>query len=286
MILNQNILLSIGDYTHSGVISAGGTIGTAAYPVSNVLIPDLYTPMQLASNASQTFTVDLGGIFPIDLVAFIKHNIAPHGFVQVQISDDVGLVYDTGQINASPSLSTFGVLPWGSFTWGQTAPASQLANYNQHTIIPLPQTYYGRYVAYTINCPSNPALVTLARVWASSGYQPTFNADYGSGVIPIDQTLVFQASSGTRHYGQRVQRRACALNFSSLPQAEMMYNIVGSLMLNSGVSDPVICVLFPLDATTFGTQAVYGNMQAVQEIDYSSYGQMQSKSPIIIEEQV
>lgn len=286
MVLNSNSLIANNDFTHSGIISAGAAVGTAAYPVSNVLIPDLYTPMQLVSNAQSSFTVDIGGVRPIDVVAFIKHNISPHGFVQVQISDDSGILYDTGQVASSPFLSGFGVLPWGIFTWGQTAPLIQLANYNQHTIIPLPQTYYGRYITYIINCPSNPSPITVARVWASSGYQPTFNPDYGSGVLPIDETLVFKASSGTRHYGQRVQRRAITLNFSSLPQPEMMYNIVSNLMLSGGLTDPLICVLFPLDTTSFATQSIYGNLQAMQEVDYASFGQMQNKSPIVIEEQV
>lgn len=286
MILNQNVLLGYNDYTHSGTIFSSDNAGAAGYPIANVLNVDLFTPFIATNNLPQGFTVDIGSVKPIDIVAFLKHNIVTQGFVRVTIADDIGMQYDSGMVPVTPFLADFGALPWGQFTWGQTTSQIQLLNYNQHTFIPLPQTVFGRYISFTINCPSNPSPILVSRVWASVGYQPTFNADYGSGVIPIDETIVFKAFSGTRHYGQRVQRRALSLNFSSLPMREMMYNIVGGLMLNGGVSDPVVCMLMPLDTTMMGIQSVYGNIQAMQEIDHVSFGQAQNKSPIVIEEQV
>ncbi len=287
MALTENMMLSYPDYTHSGSITnAYPEVGTAAFPSSNVLTADLFSPVVFASNAAQTFVVDLGGVYPINLIAFIAHNIDPYGIVQAVISDDSGVVYDTGEVLAGTVLSDFGTLAWGVFTWGETIAAYQLVNYSQHTYIPLPNTYYGRYIAYTVNSPANATAIYISRVWASAAYQPTFNPDYGSGVIAYDQTVVFEASSGTRHYGQRVQLRGVSLNFSSLPGAEMLYTLFGSLMLNGGKSDPVICILFPEDPSTFAFQAVYGNLEETGEIDHAYFGQMQSKSALVIKEQL
>jgi len=278
MSLTANILLGYNDYVHNGSIHDTSCPFAAGAPAVNMLTEDLDKPVIFAPTAAEptmSFVIDLGAAKPTDLIALIKHNINYTGKWRVQlnfdIADPVGQEYDSGWLTVIPPQPGFGVLTWGQFLWGGAIPEYNLGKYNRHAYLPLPNTVVIRYITVTIDAPSNTAPVKFYRLWASIGYQPSVNVQYGAEIVPIDETKVQKMSAGNRIYGDAVQRRQVNAGFDMLPRTEMLYNIVGALYLASGVKSPVICMLEPADPANYYVEAVYGNLTQIDKAVYSSW---------------
>lgn len=279
MALTNNILIAYNDFAQAGSVYSNDTPMAAGYPLSNALLTDLYNPAVFAPTAQGIITVcfDLGATRGMNLLALLKHNIQYTGkwraYLNALITDPLGQEYDSGWVNAIPPQPGFGALAWGQFQWGDSIPEYNLGTYNRHAYLPLPTTVVARYVTLSFDCPSNTAPLQFFRFWASLGYQPSVNIMYGADITTIDVTKVVEAASGTRQYGDRVQRRQLNFGFDMLPRSEMLYNIVGGIYLASGISVPVIAMLEPNDPANFYIEAVYGNLKQLEKAVYGSYGQ-------------
>ena len=287
--LNANIMLCYDDYVHEGSVVSSNTGTVQNFELENMLTEDLHFPVIFDSNSSIiTFCIDIGKSAPFNLLALLKHNILYTGKWRVQLNfsldDPVGQEYDSGWIPVVPPQPGFGALPWGAFQWGDAMPEYQLGQYNRNAYHPLPDTVVARYITISIDAIANASQVQFFRLWGSIGYQPSENVDYGAEIVPIDETVVVQAVSGARTYGEVVQRRQINAGFSLLPRTEMLYYIVGGLYLASGISKPIICLLEPLDPANYYAEAVYGNLQKIDKSTYVSW--MRWATNLSIEEQV
>lgn len=227
MTLSANMMIAYNDYTHTGLVVSNTSAMVANFGLENTLTEDLYKPAIFASNAAIiTFCIDLLQARPLNLIALLKHNIMYTGKWRVQLNfsldDPIGQEYDSGWIAATPPQPGFGGLAWGTFQWGDAIPEYSLGQYNRHSYLPLPAAIVARYLTVSIDAIANPSLIRLFRVWASGAYQPSNNVDYGAQVTPIDETKVVQAASGSRQYGEIVQRRQLSAGFSMLPRGEML----------------------------------------------------------------
>lgn len=277
MTLNANMLLAYNDYCHNGSIYRYDLAPLAGFPLENCLTEDLYTPtiFPIFTDGAISFTIDLGAAKPINIIALLKHNLIHTAkwevFLNMSMDDPLGQEYDSGLINVTPPQPGFGGLIWGAFQWGDTIHEYDLSQYNRHTYLPLPDTVIARYITISLDSVANTTPIQFYRVWASIAYQPSLNVDYGAAVTAIDETKVVQAASGSRQYGDIVQRRQLSAGFGFLPRAEMLYNIVGGVYLSSGISRPLICLLEPLDPTSYYAEAVYGNLTQIDPAVYSSW---------------
>lgn len=290
MALNSNILIAYNDFVQSGAVYSNDTAMDANYPLTNAMLPDLWRPAVFAQivPGTITFVIDLQSVRALGLIALLKHNINFTGKWRIQlnadIADPVGQEYDSGWVTVIPKQTSFGALQWGQFLWGDTIPEYNLGRYNRHAYMPLPTTIIARYITVSIDAPSNTGPVEFFRLWASLAYQPSNNVSYGADITPIDETKVVTAVSGTRQYGQPVQRRQLNFGWDFLPRAEMLYNVVGGLYLASGTFTPVIAMLEPTDPANFYSEAVYGHLMALDKAAYVSW--LQFASNLKVEEQV
>jgi hypothetical protein len=287
-------------------IAQSGTMDTAAqdisitpdmstgFPLSNLLTPDLWQGAQFSNNAqtNTAFALDLGSIQPVSIIALLKHNITSGGQWRVRLYDTLAnyqaasATFDSGLTAIVPAISTFGVLPWKSFLWGEATSEFDLQGYNRHAYMPLDQVYLVRYISVQFVADTNLSLITAYRFWTGVYYQPTFNADYASELEPVDETSVKKGYSGARTYGQVVKRRQIKLNFTQLPQAEFLYNIYQAIYLRNGIALPILFMTFPKDSTQWMTTSIFGNLQPASpaSLPFVEYGMMGAN--IVIEENV
>lgn len=279
MALNNNILIGYNDFAEKGAVydQNANTVPMDGFPLSNILSSDLWQPVIFqATNQTLQFTIDLGAQKPLNLIALLKHNVNFTGKWRVYLNQDydndpLGQEYDSGWQNIIPPQPGFGGLQWGQFQWNDAVPEYNLGYYNRHAYMPLPDTVVARYVTVAIQAPANTDPIRIFRLWASIGYQPSINVEYGADITIIDDTKVVQSAVGVRQYGDRVQRRQLNAGFDMLPRSEMLYSIVGGLYLASGISTPVIAILEPLDPSNFYAEAVYGNLKQLDKATYSSW---------------
>jgi hypothetical protein len=279
MALNSNILIGYNDYVQNGAIydQNVNTVAEDAFPLTNLLLPDLWQPTIFeATNQTIQFTIDLGAQKPVNLVALLKHNVNFTGKWRVYLNQDydndpLGQEYDSGWQNIIPPQPGFGALEWGAFQWNDALPEYNLGFYNRHAYQPLPTTIITRYITIAIQAPANTNPIRIFRLWASIGYQPSSNVEYGADITVIDDTKVVESAVGVRQYGDRVQRRQLNAGFDMLPRSEMLYQIVGGLYLASGISTPIIAILEPTDPSNFYAEAVYGNLTQLDKATYASW---------------
>lgn len=277
MALNSNLMIGYNDYVHKGVIYSNDTPVDPAFPLANILTENLSKPVVFAPTSPGiiTFCIDLGAMKLIDLLALLKHNgnytAKWRVYLNLDINDPLGQEYDSGWQTLIPAQSTFGALKWGQFLWGEVIPEYNLGQYNRHAYLPLPTTIGARYITVSIDAPANTNPLRFYRLWASVGYQPSVNIVYGADITVIDETKRTQAVSGTRRYGDPVQRRQLNFAFELLPRTEMLYNIVGGLHLASGTYTPVIAMLEPTDPANFHLESVYGNLMELDKAAYTSW---------------
>lgn len=295
MTLNSNILMAANDYIKGASILAKPTNSVLNFPYSYFQNENMYEFGRFWTGyTGQTWIAyDFGTAKAVDLVAVLKHNMGQLSQWRVRISNDPTFavtVFDSGWVDVTPPVTGMGGLIWGTFDWGGVAPLSIVNSYNRHAYMPLTETVVGRYIRYDFNDEaevfSRPdSYVQIARLWASAGYQPTLNVDYGAKIIPIDETGVKTMRSGARQYDDRdVKRRAIQMEFAELPHKELLYNIYGPIYMQGGKRTPIIVLLFPLDPETFVMEALYGNLKDTEAATHVQWERMQT--PMTLEESV
>lgn len=283
MSLNQNVIIGANDYGALASLYAFGDPGLAAYPIANLLTPQLYLPLKFSTNdpTKTWFTLDFQKVRTLSLAALLKHNMTYAGTWRIRGYDaDPALnspIYDTGLMSIFPPISGYGVLPWGEFQWGgaieEYVEVTPLG-YNRHSLLPLTDPQLVRYVRYDISDPSNSDPITIARAWNSYGYQPTLNVAYGAKIIPIDETEVSDSRSGVRHYGRIVKRKALYMGFELLPIKEVLFNIFGPIHLRTGKAGDLLAILQPLDPETWFFESVFGNLTETEASEHSFFNRM------------
>lgn len=274
MALSQNIMLAYNDYAQNGVVYANNGTNYSGYPLSNALLPDVYQPaIFLQMSSILQITIDLQSQKACNLIALLKHNLNSTAKWRIYlnadiINDPLGNEYDSGWLQVLPATPSYGALAWGQFNWGDAIPEYNLGVYNRHAYWPLPTTVVFRYLTIAIDAAANPSDIEFFRIWASIGYQPSVNAAYGAKLVPQDETKMVRSASGVKRYGSPVQLRTLQAGFDLLPRSEMLYNILGGIYLAGGIRTPIIALLEPTDPTNFYTEAVYGNLQQLDGVEY------------------
>lgn len=211
----------------------------------------------------------LSSLRQLRVFSMIKHNLSNGALWRIRVANaQADLVnaptYDSGWIELNPGFSGYGALAWGEFQWGQYNFFAQETGFQRASGHTTPDPVLGSWVRYDFDDTNSGAVedfIQIARLWASSAYQPSFNVNYGAQIVPLDETKERRSESGVRHYSSRkVRRRSMILPLSGLPVREMLYNLMGPFVLGIGKEEELIAILQPDDRSTMPFQIVYGGL--------------------------
>lgn len=188
----------------------------ASYPLTN--LQNRYLSKAARSNnlllASTTFTLDLGRLQRIGMVALISHNFTRDATVRLQGSN----------------VSDFSVLLYDS----SALPIYAGSDY----AITFPQVE-SRYWRVTVYDPSNTnGYIAIGRVFIGWRFKPTNNIDWAPSLSLESGTQVKQALGGPEYFEERPNRRLWQGKWSWLNDFEA-YNVYMAIQRGTDISREV-----------------------------------------------
>lgn len=286
--LNQNILLAAKDYIAQGT-TLTPSLFLSGYPASYYKNARQWEFARfVGTSAAETYTVeDLGATRAIKLFAVLKHNMGNLGLWRVRAANSVAAltaapVYDSGWMDAQPYDSSYGVDDWGTFDWGSETGFEFTEGINRNSYHPTPDVVNARYVRYDFNDEAEiywrtDNYLQMARVWASDGYQPSLNMQYGAEIVLDDTTDEAESRNQVRHYSPlKVKARRLVAQFNDLPKDELLRNVFGPLYMQLGKAGELIAILSPLEPHNFVYEAIYGNLTQTDSGKYTFHDRMTS----------
>lgn len=261
-----SVLLCAKNAAHQARIVCDQPVG--GFPAANLADPRMYTFWQTrpAVGATVVLSAHLNRIESLRVFALLKHNLSSTGQWRIRVWYDSSGVdvpdYDSDWMPVSPGLNQFGAMAWGTFRWGEFSYDLYMGGFNKQSVHVLDDSVVGSYVTIEIRddeAISADGVLRAAGLWMGDGWQPQFNASYGSSVTLTDNTLTRTATSGVTHASKRlVKRRQINLILENEDKYELMYNYLGPILASQGSSAETLAILEPLDRTTYPFEVVYG----------------------------
>lgn len=261
------------------------------FPAANLGDPKMYTfwKTRPPPQTSVTLTLTLDRVESLRVFALLKHNLSSTGQWRIRVwydrSSSDTPVYDSDWMPVSPGLSQFGALAWGTFRWGEFSYDLYMGGFNKQSIHVLDDAVIGSYVTVEImdeEARTQHDMLSAAGFWLGDGWQPSFNASYGSSVSLTDNTLTRTATSGVTHASKRlVKRRQISLILENEDKYELMHNYLGPILASKGASSETLVVLEPLDRSTYPFEVVYGFLDgATHTATHSVFNRMSANVSI------
>ena len=270
--LTDNIMIASANLIDQGTIVYPYGTGAAGFPLTNLQKPEtwLFGIFSGPYKSQTKVDVRLDGSQVLNLLAVLKHNCGPLSMWKVSLADSqAGLdtpTYTSGWLPMHPPIAGTGTLDWGEFDWGGLSPLDQQGFFNKHSYHPLPDTKIASWIRYEIDDESDvfareDSFVQLARLWASSAYQPSLNVSYGAEIKSVDKTGEMESDSLVSFFDKRViRRREMNVTFDNLPEQEMMYHIFGPIFMKQGKKGELIVLKYPTNSETFAFETIYGSL--------------------------
>lgn len=286
--LNQNILIAANDYVQNGLCLTPSLFvsgfGTDKYKNKKMWEFSRFVGKTVAT----TYTVeDLGSTKIIRLFACIKHNMGNLAKWRIRAADSeanltAAPVYDSGWVYVTAYATTFGTENWGEFDWGVQAGYEESEGLNRCAYLPPANDVAARFVRYDFDDTADinareDSYIQFARLWASTGYQPSLNMQYGAEIFLDDSTDEEESRNKTSHFSPLVvkQRRLVA-GFNDLPKNELLKNVLGTLFMQVGKSGEIIALMAPLEPEFYAFEGIYGHLAQTDSAKYSFYNRMTS----------
>lgn len=288
--LSENILLAGGNYVPAATLTHSPLWGGSL--IQSAQDSQLWTFCRISLLGTPYIQADLGQVKEIGLFGLIKTNFSIKGKYRVRVANSVAALtsaplYDSGWVAANPTISGYGVEPWGEFEWGEADAIPVIGNFNQNHYHPFTEKTSARYVRIDFEdignefYPDDPYL-QFADLWVSNSYQPSMNTSYGAEIVQVDKTAYKEAPSGVRHYDTRkVRMRTVQFAFELLPKREVMHQLIGPVYMKEGVTGKVIVILEPTLPETFYYSAVYGNLKDIPPSQFSHWGRMATAMEVL-----
>lgn len=265
-----------------------GLPGTGPLPVSNLktqLVSEVWR--SLSDDPAWTwFRADFGVARLIDVVALINHNITSAGKWRVRLSNDHNFsttTYDSGLIDAWPSIGGYGALPWGVFQWGDIISTQDAAYFKISSYCILPENITGRYLRIDISDANNPAgYIQAGRCWAAPAWRPSLDMQYGWSIGWVDPSEVSKSRGGQASIKVLPKYRVLSFELADIPEAEMYPNAFDYIDRRKGISGDILVIPQPSKPELFIHEAIYGRMQSLAPVS-NPYFERRSK-PFIVEE--
>lgn len=224
--------------------------------------------------AGTNFTIDLGKLRMVGLVAIIAHNLSANAMFRVLVSSDgVNYTNDSGDVPVNPSIEEFGVLPWGVFQWGGViAPAIAEIGYASHFFHILSEPVLGRYVRIYLIDPTNPTATSeppgylqFGRLFIGPLWQPSVPALQPWNLSARDDSKIDFSRGGEMYVDDVPRRRIVRLRFANLPEDEFMAQVVDYLDRHKGIGGDCIVVPKPTLTRHLHRQAIYCHQVSLGE---------------------
>ena len=254
------------------------TSNSTALPVSNLKDRQLSKVWRtLNADPNWTwFTCDFGVVRQIDVFALLSTNLTSSGKIRIRLASDpyfYSVVYDSGLQQAWPILPSFGVKPWGVWTWGESIGSIESPpDLKPNCVFVLPSSYSARYMRVDISDSLNPSgYIQAGRCYAGPKFQPTKNISYGWEIGYLDDST-FSKSLGGQTYANILPRyREVKLTFEYLTQEEVYLNLFEFIDRRKGSSGDVLFIPQPDRTDLFLFEVIYGRMSQLGSISQPYY---------------
>jgi len=224
----------------------------------------------VANSATAAFMeFDFGQSRVIDTVAIIAHNLKQSsGTVRIRIgSDDTFATtdYDSGVVNAWPTVEEFGYLAYGEFHWGGILSADAVLDYTISYFDVLDQAVQARYMR--IDLASDTDLIEVGRIFAGPSYRPSNDMAYGWSIGWVDDSVVTKSLNGNTFIDEKPRYRRLQFDLVAMPEDEIFHNVFNHLDRRKGIASDIIVIPQPEDETTYITQNIYGRLLETSPIE-------------------
>ena len=253
--MSQNCILSYPDRTLTSVVSGGSWL-TGDLSLDSLKDDDLNKVARSTdpSSASTTFTVDLGAVMDIRVVALLAHNASKTATVRIRAGAESNFsdnLYD----QTLPFYFTMypqGGLPWGhpDFWTGGIMPDDLIAQFPKQLIAVLTTNYslQVRYLRFDITDTGNPdGYFELGRCFVAPAWQPSRNLLYGVTFGLESKTTSEESRGGTEFFDIWAYRRTTQFTLS-INQAQGLAQIF-EMQRRLGIHDELFFLRDPDDAT-------------------------------------
>jgi hypothetical protein len=231
------------------------------------------------------FTVDLGKLRTIGLVAIIGHNLGPNAKWRVLVSrDGVNWANDSGDIPVWPRVERFGQLPWGVFLWGGviTQEVVEQGFTINSFYLPEPQLM-GRYVrVYLIDGGNEDGFLQVGRLYVGPIYQPSVPPQYPLSISYVDRSRVSYSRGGQAYVDEGPRVRVLRFRLQFIPEAEAMGQIYDGLDRGRGIVGDMIVIPNPADERNLHRTGIYGRVTVLNENVMTFFDQFERE--FVIEE--
>jgi hypothetical protein len=226
----------------------------AGAPLANLQNPFLAykTRSTDTATASTQFTVDLGTLQLIQVVALPNTNLSINASVTINLYSDAAKLdlVATKTIVPFPQIYTWGALPWGSpFLWtGQEFTPQQAAIYDVVAFAIFDTSELCQFVEVLITDTGNAdAFVELSRIFIAPGWQPSINFAPGAQIGVNDLTVITRTLGGAKIADKRPRARTFVANIENLDLNEAFAEAF-DMQMSLGISDQFFFSYAPTDA--------------------------------------
>lgn len=245
-----------------------GVSGSSSLPVSNLANRQL-SKVWRTRNTLPTWTwfvCDFGAVRQIDVVALLSHNISPEGQWRVRLSNDSTFatsIYDSSMTKAWPAMSSFGVKPWGVWSWGEALGVFETPeDLRPNSILVLDDSVNAQYLRIDISDPTNPdGYIQAGRCYSGPKYQPTKNISYGWEIGWKDDSEVVKSIGGQTYVDEKPRYREVSFTLEYLSEEESYLNLFEFIDRRKGISGDVLFIPKPDRSDLFLHEVVYGRMK-------------------------
>lgn len=212
------------------------------------------------------FVCNFGSVRQIDVVSLLAHNITATGQWRVRLSNDPTFatsIYDSGLQKAWPSMSSFGVKPWGTWSWGEALGAFEVPeDITPSSILILSSSVNAQYLRVDISDEVNPAgYIQAGRCYAGPKYQPSKNISYGWEIGYRDESEVTKSIGGQTYVDEKTKYRVVSINLEYLTEEESYLNLFEFIDRRKGISGDLLFIPKPDKPELFLHEVIYGRMQ-------------------------
>lgn len=272
----SNVLLAYPNRIDTSTLSGGAW--QPSLPLSNLQVRELPEVARTADAtlASTQFTINLGKLRSVRVVALAGHTISITGKIRIRIYADgafTTLLYDSGWLDVWPSIYPFGSVPWDDPRfWDGKPTAEDLAGITWLYTNLLPAAVVGQYIKVEINDTANPdGFISIGRAFVASQFQPAINMSWGASIGYEDKTPVAEALSGTEYFDQRQPYRIARVKLDWLSEAEG-FGTALDMQRRQGISGEVLYMYDPDDTTYRVMRSFLGRMRMLSAIEAPSFG--------------
>ncbi|WP_136419976.1 hypothetical protein [Herbaspirillum sp. ST 5-3] len=274
----QNIIFGYPNRTDEGTLSGGSW--QASLPLAN-LQSRVFAKVARstdATEASTTFTIDLGQERTIGVLGLVGHNISVDGTVRLrgaatQAELTTNPMYDSGYVNGWPSgMVPLDLLEWedNNFWLGTLSPESR-AGYQSpftHTFSRTTTRWWEIDISDTTNADG---YLQIGRLFLADTWQPAYNMSYGLSLRYEDQSQIETSLGGVDYFDGKTKYRITRFDLDWLSDEEAYTRIV-EMQRMLGISGELLIVPDPDDVTNMPRRAYVGRLKSIGELVHDRFG--------------